>query len=288
MKKTIFNLFATMVLVVVASCAEQAKKTVDSATAEVEQTPQEPIYDTSKPETVLAAIEHAHGGWGDLWKKGDVQFTYHYHSPEANKTDLSVERYIFDNEASFGHYTRHEINVMPDIKGAVTQCFDGEKTEVLVNGKKNEDPQGTAVADFLRRANYFWFVMPYKLNDKGTVASFEGQETFNGTTYDKIKITYDPEITGKEQNDIDVLYVNPKTKLIDRFYFSLPFMGVSEPVIIADYSYEDVEGQKIATKRTYLMPDENGTYPEAPALVQTLTDIQFNNGFTVENLMTME
>ncbi len=274
-----------MVMVVVVSCADQPKKAADSSSAAVEQTPQEPVYDTTQPETILAAIEYAHGGWGDLWKKGDVQFTYHYHYPESNQTDLSVERYIFDNEASYGHYTQHEINVMPNAEGTVTQCFDGDTTVLLVNGEKSEDPQGNAVADFLRRANYFWFVMPYKLNDNGTIATYEGQEDHNGTTYDKIKVTYDPQITGKEQNDIYILYVNPETKLIDRFYFSLPFMGVSEPVLIADYSYEAVDGQKIATKRTYFLPDENGTYPEAPGLIQTLTDIQFSNGFTAENLM---
>ncbi|MEM8508544.1 MAG: DUF6503 family protein [Bacteroidota bacterium] len=288
MKTTLFNFFTGLTLILLVSCAEQPKKATPTTVATEESSAEAPVYDTAKPETVLAAIAHAHGGWGDLWKKRDVKFTYRYHNPVLNTTDLSEERYIFRNEASYGHYTQHEINVMPDAEGTVTQCFDGESTQVLVNGEKNEDPQGNAVADFLRKANYFWFVMPYKLNDPGTIATFEGQEEFNGISYDTIKITYDPEITGKEQNDIYVLYVNPETKLIDRFYFSLPFMGVNDPVLIADYSYEAVNGQKIATKRTYLLPDETGTYPEDPVLVQTLSNIQFNNGFTTTNLMTME
>lgn len=275
-----------MALFLVFSCGQQAKKVEGQTDAQAEVMEKKaPVYNTDDPQTMLAAIEHAHGGWGDLWKKGDVQYTYHYHNPTLNKTDLSTERYIFDNEASYGHYTQHEINVMPSTEGKVTQCFDGENTLVLVDGEKTDDPQANAVGSFLRSANYFWFVMPYKLNDKGTIAAYEGQEEYNGRVYDKLKVTYDSELTGKEQNDTYILYVNPDTKLIDRFYFSLPFMGVNEPVLIANYSYEDIDGQLVATKRTYFLPNETGEYAEAPSLVQTLSDVKFNNGFTVENMM---
>jgi len=129
--------------------------------------------------------------------------------------------------------------------------------------------------------------MPYKLTDKGTVLKYLGKEDYNGISYDKMEVTYDPAITGKEQNDIYILYVNPTTKMIDRFYFSLPFLGVNVPAIIANYQYEDIDGQKIATKRTYFMPNEKGEYGEDPSLVQTLTNIKFNNGFTPENIMKM-
>ena len=173
---------------------------------------------------------------------------------------------------------------MPGEDGEVIQYFNGQETVVIVDGKKAENPQLLGVSDFLRRANYFWFTMPYKLTDKGTIITYQGQEEYNGKAYDKVHVTYDPEITGKEQNDIYVLYVNPETKQIDRFFFSLPFLGVNEPVIIANYEYEDVDGQLIATKRTYFLPTEEG-YGEQPNIVQTLTDITFNNGFTTENMM---
>lgn len=284
MKTNFLGIFVLANVLLVLSCGQNTKKAEDipEQTTIVEQTP---VYDTSDPQTILAAIEHAHGGWGDLWKKGDVQYTYHYHNPESNKTDLSTERYIFNNEASYGHYTQHEINVMPDAEGNVTQCFDGEKTIVMVNGNKVDDPQANAVGAFLRRANYFWFVMPYKLNDKGTVTTYEGQKEHEGTTYDILKVTYESELTGKEQNDSYLLYVNPETKLIDRFYFSLPFLGVNDPVLIADYKYEDIDGQLISTKRTYFLPNEQGAYGDEPSLVQTMTNVTFGNGFTTDNLM---
>lgn len=284
--KSTLKILAILSLVFIISCAEKVKKEVEKmeeAAMEAEVTPK---YDTSDPQSILKAIEYAHGGWNDLWKKKDVQYTYNYYSTDADKTDLSTERYIFKNEASFGHYTQHEINVMPEVDGVITHSFDGVNTAVHIEGEKTEDAQGNAVGDFIRRANYFWFVMPYKLNDKGTITTYIGQEELNGIAYDKLHVTYDPELTGKEQNDIYILYVNPATKLIDRFYFSLPFMGVNEPIIIADYEYEDIDGQMIATKRNYFMPSSDG-YAEAPNLIQTLTDISFNNGFTLETIAIM-
>ena len=258
---------------------------MEEKTAVEKMEPKAPVYDTSNPASILASIEFAQGGWGDLWNKKDVSYTYDYRYADG-KADVSTERYIFANEASFGHYTQHDINAMPGAKGEVTQLFDGNTAKVMVGDTPIEDPAAIGGTEFLRRANYFWFVMPYKLNDKGTIAKYMGQEEYNDITYDKVEITYDATITGKEQNDIYVLYVNPDTKMIDRFYFSLPAMGVNEPLIIANYEYEDIEGQKVATKRSIFMPSPDG-YSETPNLVQTLTNVKFGNGYTAETLMQM-
>ena len=267
---------------VLGACGDSTKKTETTKTTEMVK--KAPVYSTDDPQSMLAAMEYAHGGWGDLWSKGDVEYIYDYRTADG-KADVSTERYVFATEASYGNYKQHQINVMPTKEGEVTQYFDGEKTMVMMDGKPMEDPQVNGVGDFLRKANYFWFVMPYKLNDKGTISKYLGQEDYNGTTYDKLEVTYDAAITGKEQNDIYILYVNPTTKLVDRFYFSLPFMGVTAPVLIANYSYEDVEGQMVATKRTYFMPNAEGAYGEEPSIVQTLSDIKFGNNFTKESIM---
>ena len=283
MKTQSLQLLAFASIILLTSCVQKAKETETQAEQAETMVEKAPVYDTNQPETLLKAVAYSHGGWGDLWKKGDVQYTYDYRTPDG-KADVSLERYMFRNEASLGKYTQHDINVMPGEDGEVIQYFNGQETVVIVDGKKAENPQLLGVSDFLRRANYFWFTMPYKLTDKGTIITYQGQEEYNGKAYDKVHVTYDPEITGKEQNDIYVLYVNPETKQIDRFFFSLPFLGVNEPVIIANYEYEDVDGQLIATKRTYFLPTEEG-YGEQPNIVQTLTDITFNNGFTTENMM---
>ncbi len=234
---------------------------------------------------ILAATEKAHGGWNHLRSKNDVEYHYEYTVPEG-KADISTERYIFDSEISFGHYTRHEINTMPTENGIVTHFFDGEKVTITLNEDVVENERTIATAEFVRRANYFWFVMPYKLNDPGTIAKYLGKEIYNGIDYAKLEITYDAKVTGKEKNDIYILYVNQETQLIDRFYFSLPFLGISSPVILAEYTYKEIEGQKIATNRNYFLPDAKGAYRESPSITQILSQIKFNNGFTKENILS--
>ena len=284
--KSYLTLLSLGAMLVFASCDEKNKKSESHETQITETVVKAPTYSTDDPSSMLASIAYAHGGWDDLWNKKDVQYSYDYRSADG-KADVSIERYIFATETSFGYYKQHDINAMPGTEGEVMQYYDGKSTIATLAGKAIEDAQAIGVSDFLRRANYFWFLMPYKLTDEGTVLKYLGQEEYNGTLYDKLEVTYDPAITGKEQNDIYILYVNPTTKMIDRFYFSLPFLGVDAPALIANYQYEDIDGQKIATKRTYFLPNEKGEYGEAPSLVQTLTNIKFNNGFTSENIMTM-
>lgn len=241
--------------------------------------------DYTNPNSILAALEAAHGGWNHLRAKKDVTYHYEYTVPEG-EADISTERYIFDDEISFGHYTRHEINTLPTENGIVTHLFDGEKTAITLNGDTIEKERTIAIAEFVRRANYFWFVMPYKLNDPGTISKYLGTEVYNDITYTKLEVTYDANITGKTENDIYILYVNPETQLIDRFYFSLPFVGIKAPVIMADYEYEGIEGQKLATKRNYYLPKADGTYDTVPGISQRLSNIKFNNGFTKENILS--
>lgn len=272
-------ILATVILLNLTACNEKKRQITEEKVIV-------PKIDLTDPSVLLAAIEKAHGGWNHLRSKNDVEYHYEYTVPEG-KADISTERYIFDDEISFGHYTRHEINTLPTENGIVTHLFDGEKTKITLNGDTIEKERTIAIAEFVRRANYFWFVMPYKLNDPGTISKYLGTEVHNDITYAKLEVTYDAAATGKAENDIYILYVNPDTHLIDRFYFSLPFVGMNAPVILADYTYEMVEGQKLATNRIYFLPDAKGAYGETPSITQTLSQIKFNNRFTKENILSV-
>lgn len=246
-----------------------------------------PKIDFTNPKNILEAVEAAHGGWNHLRSKNDVEYHYEYTIPEG-KADISTERYIFDGEVSFGNYARHEINTVPTEKGIVTHLFNGENTTMTLNGDTIEKERTIAIAEFVRRANYFWFVMPYKLNDPGTIAKFLDTEVHNNITYTKLQVTYDATTTGKAENDIYILYINPETLLIDRFYFSLPFLSINAPVILAEYTYEMVGGQKLAKSRDYYLPKKDGTYNTSPSITQKLSNIKFNNGFTIDNISHVE
>ena len=239
----------------------------------------------AKAVKLLADVEAALGGWNKLYGMNDVQYTYDYTYPGMNKTDLSTERYIFEGEHSWAKYTRHDINVAPEMKGDVTQAYVNGQPYAMANGKLSKDETMVGTAGFLRKANYFWMTMFYKFDDPGVIAKHTGTETVNGTRYDVVNVTYDAAKTGKEMNDEYILYINPKTKLVDRFFFSLPAMGVGAPVILMELDYEMVNGVKLATKRRIYQPGADGQLPETPNLVQTLSDVKFNNGFTANDFM---
>ena len=266
------------------SCAPATEENKEEVAQEpVEESPAI-TYDVNNPTSIVQAVAAAAGGWNNLWKLRDVQFNYDYAYPGESIKDISLERYVFDNEYSWAKYSRHEINVMPGTEGEVIQCYDGEKAMLSHNGAPVNEEAALAGCEFLRKANYFWFTMNFKLADPGTSHEYLGQEEHGGTAYDKVKVAYNSNVTEKEQNDTYILYVNPKTKLVDRFYFSLPFMQVIQPVLLMEVEYEEVEGMQLASKRRIYMPGEDGSYPEEPSLVQTMTDIKFNNQFTSEQL----
>lgn len=240
-------------------------------------------YTTDEPKSMIEAIEATAGGWNNLWKQKDVEFNYEYLQADG-KVDKSVERYIFNTEQSWGKYTQHDINVMPETKGDVIQYYDGTNAYLSHNGKKIEDPALIGTSQFLRKANYFWFTMMYKLDNPGTIYEYKGAEELNGTSYDKVLVTYDPEITKKEQNDTYILYLNKETMLVDQFYFSLPAFGFNDPVLLMQVEYEEINGLMIPSKRDIFFPNEDGEYGDQPAIQEISTNIKFNNGFTDTDL----
>ncbi|MEL6141092.1 MAG: DUF6503 family protein, partial [Bacteroidota bacterium] len=174
----------------------------------------------AKSTELVAALESVNGGWSKLRAQKDVEFNYVYDNKGQGK-DISTERYIFDGEYSWAKYQQHEVNVMPTSTGEVTQVYMNGKASIMLGDKMVEDPEAIGGTAFLRAANYYWFTMMYKLRDPGTKLEYIGQEAVDGVTYDKVNLTFNDAVTGKPQNDGYILYFNPETHLVDRFYFSL-------------------------------------------------------------------
>ena len=236
------------------------------------------------PIQLIQQMEQALGGWEKLYALKDVEFTYDYAYPTQGIKDLSTERYIFEGEHSWAKYTTHQINVLKDQDGEVIQCYDGKKASIALNGKQLDQAEAIGGTHFLRKANYFWFVMMFKLDDPGTEHRYIGQETIDGITYDKVGVSYNAAITEKAQNDAYVIFINPATKLVDRFFFSLPAMGVNEPVLLMKVEYEEINGVKLPLKRYVFQPGEDGKPQTEPFLVQTSSNLKFNNGFQADDL----
>lgn len=239
----------------------------------------------AKARKISKKVEKAMGGSKRLWARNDVEYNYDYSYPGMDKKDNSTERYIFDGEHSWAKYTRHDINTFPGESGDVVQSLVDFQPMVTLNGKKVDDPKALATTVFLRQANYFWFTMFFKFNDPGVIHKYLGTEESGGIDYQKISISYDSKLTGKEKNDSYILYVNPKTYLVDQFYFSLPARGVDKPVILMKLSYENFDGLTIATQRRIFQPGKDGKMATDPGLIQTLTKVKFDNGFKASGML---
>ncbi len=128
-------LFAVLSL---SSCKQTVEKT-ESIGSEVEVITKEKLpYKTSDPKGMLLAVAEANGGMDKLKPLNDVEFDYHYLSPDGKK-DISKERYIIDNEASWAKYDVHEINASPELEGTIVQFYNGKNTSVYNNTKPLDD-----------------------------------------------------------------------------------------------------------------------------------------------------
>ena len=280
MKSTITILSAIITIGAFTSCKPKETKQIEE-TKQTVTVKEENLYNTNNPIGMLTEVSKSLGGLQKLKKLNDVSFTYNYISPDGKK-DISTEKYIFEKEVSWAKYTTHQINVSPDKEGTIIQFYDGKNTNVYLNSDKVEDQQMIGTATFLRQANYMWFTMMHKLTDPGTLHQYLEQETIKGVVYDKIKITYDPKSTGKEVNDIYIVYINPKSKIVERFLFSLPAFKVEQPVLLAKLNYTEIDGVKVIDKREMFSPTSDGNY--TPMVTQTLENIKFNNGYTKDSL----
>jgi hypothetical protein len=65
----------------------------------------------------------------------------------------------------------------------------------------------------------YWLLAPYKLRDPGAVLIYEGEETASGTVQDRLHLRF--EGVGTTPGDQYWLYVNRKTRLLDRWRFRL-------------------------------------------------------------------
>ena len=235
-----------------------------------------------KSKSLIDALVSVNGGYTKLETKKDFEFTYVYDNFDKGK-DVSLERHILDGEHSWGSYETHQIHVLPTKKGTAIQSLVDNKPAITLDGKKIIDPKALGGTIFLRKVNFYWFAMMYKLQDAGTNYKHLGTETVNGINYDKVSLTYSSNVTKKEQNDEYILYFNPKTHLIDLFYFSIPAFGINKPVIKMTLKYEIIDGLHISTVRESFAPNKKGEYTLNGRY--TFSNIKFNNGFKKEDFI---
>mgnify|MGYP001794515282 CR=1 FL=1 len=139
-------------------------------------------------ELVAEAIE-ASGGKQNFYNLGSVEYDLEYRTPpgEGAITLVAHETYVFDGELSYATYTTHSLT---GANGKVVEGYDGKDAWVTFDGKLSNDEQANGVARFLRKTNYYWFSMFFKLLDDGVNYEKLSDQKANGKDYNRIKITF--------------------------------------------------------------------------------------------------
>ncbi len=225
------------------------------------------------PKELIEQMTEVTGSYDDLKSLKDVEYTYIVKNVDTGKSDISIERYIFDGELSRGKFLQRDGNTFPELKGEIIQGYNGSESWMTVNGKPVSDDSALKYADFTRKTNFYWFAMMQKLLDPGIIYSYKGKEKVGGIEYDLVELSYEPGIG--DVSDTYTLYINPETHLIDRFYFTVMDFGITDPILM-EVDYKQFEGVKLPVTRKFsaVVPDM-GTMN----VVEVMTDLKFNNGF---------
>lgn len=221
--------------------------------------------------SLLTEAVAAVGGVDAMYKLKDVSFSYSYGGG-------SQERYIFDKEISWGK---------TQLKDGTTriQFYDGNTVHVWIDGKKTEDEKAIQSAWFGRKTNYYWLAMIQKLADPGVIATYSGKRIYEGIEYDLLDITYEDGVGVAK--DRYLLYVNPYTKMVDQFLFTVAAVGRQDPIMMK-YQYDTFEhGVKfpvVGTSRAALNWDGD-LDPEAKWGARHRSNFKFNNGYSVKSIL---
>ncbi len=210
------------------------------------------------------------GGKQAFYSLGNVTYDFSYHDPNTSLILTSKETYVFDGELSLGDFSEHGFL---GANGKVLEGYDGKDAWVKFNGNVSTDEKANGVARFLRKTNYYWFTMFFKLQDEGVNLEHIGTKKVEGRDYDLVRVTFGNAIG--DAQDTYVLYINKRTKLVDQFLFTILAFGVTEPKLMKVH-YGTFNGIKIPYDRVYIDSNWDGEIVGKKWVTTFWSNIQFN------------
>lgn len=184
--KTRYNILSLIVLLccVLASCDNHSEQT----TIEFQNKGHELVYN------MIQKV----GNYNKLCEKKNVVYTNTYRTPD-NKMDISMEKYMFEGELSYGYYKKHD-RTFPQLENEFEQGYDGNKYWLKHNGKFLSDSSLLKRVAFNRPTNFYWFTMMQKLLDPGINYEHLGEKTINHQNYDVVKVSFNS--SAEEPTDV--------------------------------------------------------------------------------------
>lgn len=135
---------------------------------------------------------------------------------------------------------------MEDGQGAVL-IFDGE--DVYKDAPEEAYPR----ARFDIHTWQYFFMAPFKLTDPGTNWSEMSEQSLDGQSYERAKLTFEPG-TGDAPDDWYILYASPETQLTYAMAYIVTYFGSNQEEAmenahaISYHDYSEVDGIPMATE----------------------------------------
>lgn len=220
-----------------------------------------PVVQDRKVNEFVMHTEMAHEKF-DFQSKGAIEFDF---------------RLVFrDKERMNAHFTL----LTNETKGRIDQT-DG--TSMVYDGMESWVISDSISKDEKRFDIYTWsyfFLLPYKLSDPGTVYSDFPSDSLNGVAYHTQKLTFAPG-TGDAPDDWYILYADEQTNLLEvAAYIVTANKSVEkaeeDPHAIKYEAYELVDGVPISTKWTFWSWRENLGLTEQLGYAE-LTNFRFSS-----------
>ncbi|MEL6668752.1 MAG: hypothetical protein AAFP08_07260 [Bacteroidota bacterium] len=232
---------------------------------------------TTDPAVALIdeAIE-AMGGMDAYRQLENVSYKYMRMGVEGPRL-VSEEIYLYPSEDAYGRYPEaRNPNTDTEERGELEQFYVDDAVRVLFNGEPVDNPQALESARFSRKTNFYWLNMFFKLRDPGLTYKLLEDRQLYGQNYQAVEVSFEDGIG--DVKDIYLVYINPDTKLVDYFLFTVMAADRSEPIMM-QVEYEEVGDIKWPVGRSSLPSNWAGELPEDatwPASVM-ISDLQINS-----------
>ena len=224
------------------------------------------------PAKLVSEMIETVGGKKAFYSLKNVQYDYEYRNPAAPMTLINHETHVFRNELSHAVYEEHSVSGPNGEK--IVEGYDGNNAWVTVNGELSSDEQLNNMARFMRKTNYYWFTMFFKLLDPGVNQEYVGSKNVNGKSYDLVKITFGDNVG--DAQDIYLLYINKSTGLVDQFLFTVMSFELKDPLLMV-MEYETIDGIQIPSRRKYIQANWDGEIVGDQWTITNWTNIEFNS-----------
>ncbi len=164
--------------------------------------------DSTKAETLTAQVMEALGG-AEAWQATRfIRFTFAGFRTHHWDKHTGRHRLEFKDREGRHHVVLHNV---------VNHQGKAWRDGTLLEGEELAQVLEAARAAWIN--DTYWLLMPYKLRDPGVTLTYDGQETIDGITYDKLHLSFAG--VGLTPGDQYWAYINPKTHLMDRWAYFL-------------------------------------------------------------------